>query len=187
MNTITTRDKILELGRVLIQTYGYNSFKYLQIATELGIKNAAIHHYFPSKEDLGLAVIEKIHADFLLMTKKTILLSANEKADILLNMYRGYILEGLNLCIIGVCISAYVELPDRMKIAAKNLYNDLIQWLIISFEDGLSTDTFRFVGSAEDLAKHYLVIMAGSIQMAKMNGIDDFDKSVARLKLLYVK
>lgn len=187
MKAITTKDKILELGRVLLQTYGYHSFKYQQIASELGIKNAAIHHYFPSKEDLGLAIIEKVHTDFLLMKEKTVSHTTKEKTDILLKMYREYVLEGLNLCIIGVGITSYEELPDKMKLATKKFYNDLLNWLTISFEEGHAIGDFHFEGSAEDLARYYLVTIAGSIQLAKMNGIDDFDKSINRLKMLYLK
>lgn len=48
-----TRERILELGEELILTKGYNGFSYQDISTALGIKNAAIHYYFASKENLG--------------------------------------------------------------------------------------------------------------------------------------
>ena len=59
MQASTTKDRIVELSRNAIQSLGYHSFNYRQIADELKIKNAAIHHYFPAKEDLGVAVVEK--------------------------------------------------------------------------------------------------------------------------------
>ena len=44
-----TREKILELGENLIRTKGYNAFSYQDISSKLGIKNAAVHYYFPTK------------------------------------------------------------------------------------------------------------------------------------------
>ena len=53
-----TREKIIELGENLIRTKGYNAFSYQDISSELGIKNAAIHYYFPSKENLGTSIVK---------------------------------------------------------------------------------------------------------------------------------
>jgi TetR/AcrR family transcriptional regulator, transcriptional repressor for nem operon len=53
-----TREKIMELGENLIRTKGYNAFSYQDISSELGIKNAAIHYYFPSKENLGTSIVK---------------------------------------------------------------------------------------------------------------------------------
>jgi TetR/AcrR family transcriptional regulator, transcriptional repressor for nem operon len=53
-----TREKIIELGENLILTKGYNAFSYQDISTELGIKNAAVHYYFPTKENLGTSILK---------------------------------------------------------------------------------------------------------------------------------
>lgn len=53
-----TREKIIELGENLIRTKGYNAFSYQDISTELGIKNAAVHYYFPTKENLGTSILK---------------------------------------------------------------------------------------------------------------------------------
>lgn len=52
-----TREKIIELGESLILTRGYNAFSYQDISRELGMKNAAIHYYFPSKANLGTSIV----------------------------------------------------------------------------------------------------------------------------------
>lgn len=55
-----TRANIICLALRLIQQKGYSSFSYDDIAKQLNITKAAIHYYFESKEDLGLAICEKI-------------------------------------------------------------------------------------------------------------------------------
>ena len=54
-----TRNEIIRLGSELIRSIGYNAFSYADISKALGIKNAAIHYYFPSKSDLGVEIIQR--------------------------------------------------------------------------------------------------------------------------------
>jgi TetR/AcrR family transcriptional repressor of nem operon len=52
----TTADKILSAGRKLITTRGYSNFSYADVSAEVSIHKASIHHHFPTKADLALAV-----------------------------------------------------------------------------------------------------------------------------------
>src|SRR3974390_2000756 len=54
-----TAEQILDLAETLIQTRGYSAFSYQDIADSLGIRKASIHYYFPSKADLGVAVVDR--------------------------------------------------------------------------------------------------------------------------------
>src|SRR5512143_483091 len=54
-----TAEQILDLAETLIQTRGYSAFSYQDIADSLGIRKASIHYHFPSKTDLGIAVINR--------------------------------------------------------------------------------------------------------------------------------
>ncbi|MEL7005841.1 MAG: helix-turn-helix domain-containing protein, partial [Bacteroidota bacterium] len=38
---------------------GYNAFSFSDISKPLGIKNAAIHYYYPTKEKLGIDILRK--------------------------------------------------------------------------------------------------------------------------------
>ena len=57
-----TADRILDIVEELIQTRGYNSFSYQDVATRIGIRTASIHYHFPAKADLGRVVIERYSA-----------------------------------------------------------------------------------------------------------------------------
>ena len=62
---------ILNLAESLLQDKGYNGFSYAHIASELGVKNAAIHYHFPTKEDLSIAVIQRYRDRFKLWTNNS--------------------------------------------------------------------------------------------------------------------
>ena len=59
-----TAGQILDLAETLIQTRGYSAFSYQDIADSLGIRKASIHYHFPSKADLGVAVVDRYVARF---------------------------------------------------------------------------------------------------------------------------
>ncbi|MEM6362754.1 MAG: TetR/AcrR family transcriptional regulator, partial [Bacteroidota bacterium] len=61
---LSTRESIIALAENHIQQNGYNAFSYYDIAIQLGIKNAAVHYYFPKKEDLLKAVLDKSEQHF---------------------------------------------------------------------------------------------------------------------------
>src|SRR3954466_1349393 len=59
-----TADRILDLAEGFVQRLGWNGFSYADIAAELGINKAAVHHHFASKDELGRALVARYHARF---------------------------------------------------------------------------------------------------------------------------
>ena len=57
-----TREKLLALASELMREKGYAGFSYADLAQAIGIKKASIHHHFPSKADLGVAVVADSYA-----------------------------------------------------------------------------------------------------------------------------
>src|ERR1700689_901360 len=55
--TVSTRTRILDVAEGLVQVRGFNGFSYADIAAELAITKASLHHHFPSKAGLGEALI----------------------------------------------------------------------------------------------------------------------------------
>jgi len=62
---VSTRDKILEVGAQAISEKSFNSCGLAEILQRAGVPKGSFYHYFPSKEDFGIAVIEKESADFM--------------------------------------------------------------------------------------------------------------------------
>ena len=58
--TINMATHILDVAQQLIQTRGYNAFSYADIASQVGIRTATIHYYFPTKADLGREVVVSV-------------------------------------------------------------------------------------------------------------------------------
>ncbi|MDR3713144.1 MAG: TetR/AcrR family transcriptional regulator [Puia sp.] len=181
----TTREKIVNLGRDFVQTVGYHAFKYQQIAATLKIKNASIHYYFPNKEDLGVAIIEKDEADFKDLTRRMQYNTPTEKAEAILLVYARYLESKKNLCVIGSCSSAFLDIPERMQIAAKRYLEELSTWLTRVFADGLASGEFRFTSKPEDLAALWMATLPGALQTAQVRGTEYFDQVCRQLRKSY--
>src|SRR6185436_10208892 len=59
-----TAEQILDLAETLIQTRSYSAFSYQDVSDALGLTKASIHYHFPSKAELGVAVIDRYVARF---------------------------------------------------------------------------------------------------------------------------
>lgn len=54
-----TANRIIAAGRQLIMRRGYHGFSYADIAEAIDIRKASIHHHFPAKTDLVIAVLNE--------------------------------------------------------------------------------------------------------------------------------
>jgi len=51
-------------ARLTVQDRGYSGLSFRELAKDVGIKSASIHHYFPTKGELGGALAERYRIDF---------------------------------------------------------------------------------------------------------------------------
>jgi TetR/AcrR family transcriptional repressor of nem operon len=177
-----TKAQIISLGRDYIQQIGYPSFSFRQIAGELGIKNAAVHYHFPAKEDLGVAVIEKDRSDFEAMGIALQHRSPVEKAEAVLKLYEQYFNNGQKLCLIGICGSAYSELPSKMQVAAKLHLQNISIWLEETFAAGKVTGEFKFQSDPKTMATQWVNMLPGTLISGRILGREYFFQSQSTLR-----
>jgi TetR/AcrR family transcriptional regulator, transcriptional repressor for nem operon len=61
----STRDKILEIGAQAISEKSFNSCGLAEILQRAGVPKGSFYHYFQSKEDFGVALIERETAAYV--------------------------------------------------------------------------------------------------------------------------
>src|SRR5213076_801788 len=59
-----TSEQILDVAERLVQTRGFNAFSYADVAGELGVTKASLHYHYPSKAELGTALMARYTARF---------------------------------------------------------------------------------------------------------------------------
>lgn len=179
-----TRRKIMELAEELLRERGYNGFSYSHIAEQLGVKNAAIHYHFPSKEELGVALVERERRRFrMLAGGKTIqAMGPAEKLDWFLSIYEEYSHQGTRVCYLGALESSFGDLPGPIQGQAKALNREMLTWLAGVLKAGRMKNIFAFKGEAADKAVLIMGAVQGAIQMARMGSPKQLSAAMRQIK-----
>lgn len=149
-----TRSHIIRLADELIRSKGYNAFSYADISKELNIKNAAIHYYFPSKSDLGAAVIDHTTERF----KETIAAWEALPYETQLHQYtcmHNKTRENRWVCLMGALSPVHDTLSPEMQQKLKEMAESILQWLTGLLEKGKADGRFHFTETPK--AKAYCI------------------------------
>jgi TetR/AcrR family transcriptional repressor of nem operon len=146
--------EIVDLSKRLFQQRGYKAFSYRDIAKEIGIKTSSIHYYFPTKDDLALAIVKKYRNEFKIerenIEKAT--RDPRTKLDLYLDLFIQSFRKSRNVCFCSMLASDFVNLPDNVKQEVSNIFNDNIDWIADVLKDGLNKKVFSFEETPLDLA-----------------------------------
>jgi AcrR family transcriptional regulator len=174
-NTNTKR-AILDLGESFIQDQGFNGFSYAHIAAKLGVKNAAIHYHFPTKEALGCAIIQRYRDRFKLWTNNVRVkeLPPREKIEWFFNIYTNTRADHGKVCLAGSLETEFNSLPAALRKQTQALTGELLAWLQATLSEGKDAGLFHFAGDSADKAVLILSSMQGGLQMARALGTKMF-------------
>jgi TetR/AcrR family transcriptional repressor of nem operon len=179
-----TQRAILDLGESLLQDKGFNGFSYAHIAAELGVKNAAIHYHFPTKEALGCAIIQRYRDRFKLWTNNSRVkdLSPEEKLDWFFSIYRDTRADHGKVCLAGSLETEFNSLPEALREQTRALTGELLAWLQATLSEGRDAGVFHFNGDPADKAALILSSLQGALQMARAMGTKKFHAIVEQNK-----
>jgi AcrR family transcriptional regulator len=176
---------ILNLAESLLQDKGFNGFSYAHIASELGVKNAAIHYHFPSKEALGIAVIRRYRERFQLWTNNSRVrdLSPEKKLDWFFSIYTDMRADQGKICLVGSMEAEFNTIPAALQQEVECLHRDQLDWLAAALSDGRQAGVFQFKGEPANKAALILSSVQGALQMARPLGTGRFRDVIAQNKL----
>lgn len=172
------------MAESLVQDKGFNGFSYAHISSELGVKNAAIHYHFPSKEDLGSAVVQRYRDRFQLWINNARVkdLSPQEKLDWFFGIYANMRADHGKVCLAGSLETEFNSLPDSLREQTEALTGELLGWLGSTLDEGREAGVFQFNGAPADKATLILSSMQGALQMARALGAEKFHAVVEQHK-----
>ena len=125
-----TAAHILDVAEVLVQVRGFNAFSYTDVARELGISTAAVHHHFPGKAELGAALIARYAARFAqdLAAISARCTLAPARLDGFAGLHLAVLLQR-RMCVCGVLAAEYQTLPQPMQPAVIRFFDQSETWL----------------------------------------------------------
>jgi TetR/AcrR family transcriptional repressor of nem operon len=165
-----TAERLVGEAAQLMMRGGYNGFSYADLSERFGIRKASIHHHFPSKVDLVVAVVEQARAA---IQAQIAALDTGERAamDQLL-MYTGYWARCIKddsapFCIAGVLAAELPSLPVEVAAAVRGHFADLARWLERVLLLGVEQGTMRLDAAPAVEAERFMAAVYGGMLAAR--------------------
>jgi TetR/AcrR family transcriptional repressor of nem operon len=169
----STQQKLIDSARYLIQTRGYNGFSYADVAGQVQVRKASIHHHFPAKSDLARAVVEESRAAIVAQTR-TLDGGAFDPQE-QLRTYTGYWEKCIAdasapFCVAGMLATELPTLPADLAEDVRAHFRDLTNWLEAVLGKGAQLGLFELQASPRLEAEAFMSTVYGAMLTARANG-----------------
>ena len=172
MSPTDTRTAILDLAETLVRSRSFNAFSYQDIADAIGIRKASIHYHFSSKEDLGVALVERFRRRAVswasaLVEKNT---APREKLLAYFAFQAETLRPGNMICLHGILGAEYNALPERVRDSYIEFLEEQQVWLGRLLRKGQDQGVFVTDATPEDQAALIQSAVQGALQLARASG-----------------
>jgi TetR/AcrR family transcriptional repressor of nem operon len=171
-NPTDTRAQILRVARTMIATRSYLGFSFQDIADQVGIRKPSLYHHFPTKEALGIEVLEEATAGFKRWAAATPT-SPQKKLSAYFRLYRDTLQAGSRVCPAGALAPGWDCIEGQLQRAVIALRTNQIEWL---------TTVLSELGpkkQARQRAAQLFALCQGALLSSRMTGsVSDFDEAV---------
>lgn len=171
MTAKDTAGLLLDQAQALVQDRGFNAFSYKNLAESVGIRTASVHYHFPSKEDLGLALMQRYTAQLneLLSSLDTRRISHRAKLGGLIDAYAETEKRGA-ICLCGSLATDLHTLPSALQSAVATYLDRTTDWVRGILEQGSEAGDFSFQGKPADLAASLIAGLQGALLLSRGSG-----------------
>lgn len=164
-NRVSTAERILDHAQERIQRRGYNAVSYGDLAEDLDLTTAAIHYHFPSKGDLGQALVARYRRASAQKRQAICDDTANlhDRLSRYATLYTDMLKTG-GLCLSGVLAADASTLPKTVQHEVEAFFRDQEDWLT----DIMAADTTggaRLAGceTPRQVAQLFLAVLQGAM------------------------
>ncbi len=160
---LATRDALIQAAEGLMRTKGYAAFSYADLADVVGIRKASIHYHFPTKEDLGIAIVEeyvsRVQAEFERIEIN--------HSDALERLKAFFVLfhsstEGDLLPLCGALAAEMAVLPDGLQRLTRRFFEVQLSWLTRVMDEGVAAGEISQGRGSREKSYLLLSILEGS-------------------------
>lgn len=178
-----TAARILDVAERLVQVQGFNAFSYADVAAEVQIRKASLHHHFPTKAALGQALIARYRERFSQALAEIHVGTRDARARLkaYARLYAG-VLRKRRMCLCGVLAADFETLPRPMRRGVVDFFRDNEAWLARVLEEGRRQKTLQFQGATATLAAFLVSSLEGAMLVARSYGrVERFEAVVKKL------
>ncbi|WP_424975370.1 TetR/AcrR family transcriptional regulator [Dinoroseobacter sp. S124A] len=159
-----TKTALLVSAERAARARGFDGFSYADLAADVGIRKASIHHHFPSKAALAVALMARYHAELetacagIDATHET----GGARLTALIDLYRRALDEGRRLCLCVSFSTSRDSLPTEVVGQLQQFRQMMLGWIADVFARGQQDGTIAGVKDPELEAAATLPLLEGA-------------------------
>jgi TetR/AcrR family transcriptional regulator, transcriptional repressor for nem operon len=167
-----TATQILDVAQELAQTRGYNAFSYRDLAERVGIRSASIHHHFPGKSDLAMAIVARYREKFgaALRDIRERNGDAGAQLEAYVDLFRQTLEQDGRLCLCGMFAAELSSLPEDVRDEVRAFFAENERWLMRTLDAGRRKGELQFAGAPNEAAAMILDALEGALLTARALG-----------------
>jgi TetR/AcrR family transcriptional repressor of nem operon len=181
-----TAERILDAANDLLIDRGYSAFSYADIAETVKIRKASIHHHFPTKAGLVVAVLQR-HRGRISEGMKAL----DEQIENPLVRIKNYFkywegcIEGrtLSFCIGALLGAEMPSLPEDVQAEVRLHFSTLTEWFERTLKAGTKARAIQLQGTVATEAQMLIAVLHGAMLSARATNNCDIFRSLSQSAL----
>ena len=153
-------DQVLDAAEQRMRAGGYHAVSFRDLATDVGIRSASVHHHFPQKADLGAALVSRYRERFLSGLMRSRDLPPDGRLRAFCDAYRQAFRAADAVCLCGMLGAESHGLPENVGAAVRDFFAANIAWVADCLPPGLPADQRR------DEAAGIVATLQGAMMLA---------------------
>lgn len=179
-----TRAEILSEAEVLIRSRGYSGVSYADLADVVGIRKASIHHHFPTKADLAVALLASYDVTYDALMAGIITRSEDGLVRIraYADLYLGGVEKGLG-CLCAAFAAELDRLPQPLRTDLSRFFEKHVAWIEHVLADGRADGTIRASVDPAPYSRMIVAALEGSLMMERaLDGPMGFNRAFTAIE-----
>ena len=171
------RDAILDSAERRMRAGGFHACSFREIAGDVGIKSASVHYHFPTKTELGAAVVARYQERLLAMLgPPDDNRSLAAKIDAMRTIFLGALKRGEGMCLCGILATEAHSLPPPVANAARAYFIACNDWLARAFgQAGVAEPKRRALETTA-------LFQGAMLQAVSLGDVSAFEKAIKELR-----
>jgi TetR/AcrR family transcriptional repressor of nem operon len=160
-----TREQLLATAMEFVEARGYNAFSYRDLSERVGIRTASIHYHFPTKADLGVAMVARHRQDNAAFFQRVDDAggTALERLKRYCEAFRKSYGKGSRICFAGMMATDSESLAPEVLVEVRGCFSDHEEWLSRTLKEGRSQGELHFVEPPAIVARAIFDALQGAM------------------------
>ena len=180
---VTTREQLLTVAADLLQRVGYASFSFRDLAEAVGIRAASVHYHFPTKADLGVALVDwfRAQSDPQMAALCQAYPNVRERLLALSEQVAEHTCTNGKSCPINLLLSEFSVLPENLQIKVRAWVDDCLAGMASWLDQGRNAGELKFPGDAIYQARLVWSVIEHGTQLSRTQADQSFRSLIQHL------